>query len=340
MQAILLIPENGSQFHLGERSLDDTSDILHADTLFSALANVYEMALSGASTIIRLMKTGKLCFSSGLYAVQYKNQSVFFIPKPPVDYSGTKELKTLKRVKYISVGVWKMFLESLDTSSCVSMLDLMALPSIGGEFVYSENELPGILNRLDQKVFRNVRTSPKVKVHTTDREDCLYHETTVQFNAIELDQESMNGAYYFFLQHDLTAVEFTEFMAAVRIMADEGVGGQRTSGHGQFASVQVVEIELPPCSAPSLYLGLSLISPENDSEFHHGLRDYELIVRGGGSLGKTGIAEEHRRQARFVCEGALLRQQMSGRFIDISPEQDGTILRNGFNFSLPIGTPI
>jgi CRISPR-associated protein Csm4 len=344
MKAILLIPENGSQFHIGERELDDTSDILHSDTLFSALANVYEMALSGAATIIGLMKSGKLRFSSGFYAVQYNSQKLFFLPKPSVEYAGTTDQKKLKQVKYLSLGVWKRFLETFDYQNPkkpLSALDLLDMPSIGKEFVYTEDELTGLDEALDHKVFRLQQTTPKVKVHTTDKEDCLYHETTVQFTQIQLNSGTVCGAFYFFLEYDaLTFDERTEFMAALRIMADEGVGGQRSSGRGQFASVELVEVDLPSCQTPAFYFGLSLISPVNDDEFHNGLHSYELMLRGGGSLGKMGLPGQHRQQARFVREGALLSQNINGQFVDVSPKHDDTNLRNGFNFAIPIGTPV
>lgn len=338
MQAILLIPENGAQFHLGERELDDTSDIIHADTLFSALANIYELALSGADTLINVMKAGKLRFSSGFYATHYNGKPLFFLPKPPFEYSKVDSRKKLKKVRYLSIGVWKKVMEHFDYEKQESCsLDLLKLPSIGGEFVYTDEELAGVDEQLDNKVFRSIQTVPKVKVHTTDQDDCLYHETTVQFAPIRLEKGHIIGAFYVLFEHTLDADEFQEFMAAMRIMADEGVGGQRSSGRGQFASIQLVDVDLPSCSNPVLYLGLSLISPASDEEFHKGLRDYEIMLRGGGSLGKMGIAEEHRRQARFVREGALLCQNIQGKFVDVSPNKNGTNLRNGFNFAIPIG---
>lgn len=337
----MLIPESGAHFHLGERELDDTSDILHADTLFSALANVYEMALSGADTLIGLMNSGKLRFSSGFYAVKFDKRSIFFLPKPPVEYQSPDARKKLKKVRYISLGVWKRFLNTFDYQnlqkpSC--SLDLLSFPLIGGEFVYTEEELAGV-EQLDNKVFRSIQTAPKVKVHTTDDDDRLYHETTVQFTPILLENGYIQGSFYLFFEHTLAPDELKEFLAAIRILADEGIGGQRSSGRGQFASVELVDVDLPSITHPVLYLGLSLISLTSDAEFHQGLLDYELVQRGGGSLGKKGIEEKHRRQARFVREGALLRQNIQGRFVDVSPEQNGIILRNGFNFAIPIGAP-
>lgn len=102
MLAILLVPYNGGQYHLGEAGLDDTSDILHADTLFSALTNIYAMAFSGADRFVNMVDEGKLRFSSCFYALLAPDKPVFFLPKPPVQYAGSCDMKLLKKIRYLS----------------------------------------------------------------------------------------------------------------------------------------------------------------------------------------------------------------------------------------------
>jgi CRISPR-associated protein Csm4 len=120
-------------------------------------------------------------------------------------------------------------------------------------------------------------------------------------------------------------------------MADEGVGGQRSSGRGQFKTVQVIDVDIAEYRSASWYVGLSPISPSDEQEFHDGLHFYELFVRGGGSLGLRGDPDKHRLQARFVKEGALLHQDIQGCIVDVSPDQDESVLRYGMNFSIPLG---
>lgn len=339
MQAILLIPGNGSQFHLGETGLDDSSDLLHSDTLFSALANVYECALSGAETFIDLVGKGKLSFSSGLYAL-LKNDSqeppLLFMPKPTVTYSEIEDRKRYKGIKYFSLGVWSEFCNSFDAEKFESGLIFSGKFLVGNEFMCLDEELAPDSEDFQNCSFRSFTTSPKVKVHTTLQEDRLYHETTVQFNSFTVGGQEYEGAYCILLDHRLTGEQYREFLAAVRIMADEGVGGQRSSGKGQFREVREATIDIPEREAVSPYLGLSIVSPADGGEFD-ALERYELFVRGGGSLGWKGNHEKHRKQARFVREGSVMSRKISGRIVDLSPEAEtGSIKRNGINFAISI----
>ena len=287
MQAILLIPGNGSQFHLGETGLDDSSDLLHSDTLFSALANVYEYALSGAEKFIDLVEKGKLSFSSGLYAMLKKDSQeppLLFLPKPTVTYGKVMDKKRHKSIKYFSLGVWEKFRKTFNADTFVSKLDFTdpELFTVGNEFVCLEGELGGDPESFQHCSFRCFATSPKVKVHTTRQEDRLYHETTVQFNSFAVGGQEYEGAYCVLFRPGLTDEQYREFLAALRIMADEGVGGQRSSGKGQFREVREVTIEIPSPKEAAAYLGLSIVSPAGDTEFE-ALERYELFIRGGGS---------------------------------------------------------
>ncbi|NTV08172.1 MAG: type III-A CRISPR-associated RAMP protein Csm4 [Chlorobium limicola] len=339
MQAILLIPGNGSQFHLGETGLDDSSDLLHSDTLFSALANVYECALSGARTFIELVEKGKLSFSSGLYVIlntDSKEPPLLFLPKPTVTYSNVVDRKRYKNIKYFSLGVWAEFRNSFNAEKVESGLNFTAKPLVGNEFMCLDGELGSDPKAFQHCSFRGFTTSPKVKVHTTLHEDRLYHETTVQFNSFVGSGQEYEGAYCVLFRHDLTDEQYREFIAALRIMADEGVGGQRSSGKGQFREVREVTIDIPEGGEVAAYLGLSIVSPADDSELN-ALERYELCVRGGGSLGWRGDQEKHRKQARFVREGAVMSRNISGRVVDLSPDAEtGSIKRNGRNFAIPI----
>jgi CRISPR-associated protein Csm4 len=147
----------------------------------------------------------------------------------------------------------------------------------------------------------------------------------------------LKGAFYFFLEHSLHEEEWKEFLAVVRILADEGVGGQRTSGRGQFKRIEVIDVPLSTTEHAPWQVGLSPFSPADEREFHEALHFYELFVRGGGTLGHRGEAELHRRQARFVREGFLLKKHAYGRLVDVSPDSDKSMLRYGMNFPIPLG---
>ena len=340
MQALLLIPGDGGQFHFGERGLDDSSDLLHSDTLFSALANIYEYALGGAARLIDLVGSGKLSFSSGLYALlkDGSDKPLLFVPKPVVTYTVADDRKRYKSLKYFSLGALAEFSKHFDAHQLTSRLELANLHSIGNEFVCLADDLDGAPEAFASHSFRRFTTSPKVKVHTTpDDLDRLYYETTVQFLSFFVAGARYEGAYCVLFNADrLNAKEQREFLAAMRIVADEGVGGQRSSGKGHFREVREVQIDVPSPEHVAAYLGLSVFSPADGDEFR-ALERYELFVRGGGSLGWRGEGEKHRKQARFVREGAIMSRQISGKIVDLSPDTEpNSIKRNGRNFAISI----
>jgi len=336
MKAIILTPRDRAMFHLGQTGLDDTSEILHSDTLFSALANVYAMAFGGADTFIAHLAEGRLRFSSGFHAIRHDAGTLFFLPKPPIRFSGTQRGKKEKSIRYLSHGVWNCLCSRFDPDNCSASIDLLAFPSIGGTFAFLEEELPGIASHGRPRPLWGVIDLPKVKVHTLDKDDRLHLETVVQFSARNMGEQSIQGCYHFLVDHTLDEHQWNEFLAAVRIMADEGIGGQRSSGCGQFESVSVADVNLSLTTDASHFLGLSLVAPEGNDEFHNGLAYYDTMIRGGGTLGRAGNATRHRRQIRLVREGALLKSAINGRLVDVSPGLDGSVLRNGLNFSIPI----
>lgn len=333
LHAIILNPSDGASFHFGETGLDTVSDILHSDTLFAALANVYSFALGGARRLVDVIEKGKLRFSSGLYVISVAGRRVFFLPKPLIDFPAVIEPKMLKHIRYVSQGVWMDICATFDPEKQFSTLDLASYPSIGGEFVYTRDELPEIPVG-NEFHFRSTHLYPKVKVHTTDDKDRLYHEQVIRFSFVNAGDEKIRPGVFFLVEHSLDEREWSDFLAAVRILCDEGVGGQRSSGRGQFESVELAEYPLKQVSRPLAYLGLSLISPADNSEFHEGLLRYGTVLRGGGSLGVSGL---HRKRVRLVAEGALLRSDIRGMLVDVSPRSDRTVLRNGISFAVPMG---
>ncbi len=178
---------------------------------------------------------------------------------------------------------------------------------------------------------------PKVKAHTMEAEDRLYHETILQSIPVTAGEGSLRGAFFFLVEHKLEESAWQDFLAAVRIMADEGIGGQRSTGRGQFSSVELIELGLTGSRQMGHHMGLSLLSPTDDREFREGVVLYETVLRGGGTLGRYGSSVVHRKQALFVREGALFKGEVKGRLVDISPTGDGSVLRNGMNFSIPLG---
>jgi CRISPR-associated protein Csm4 len=134
--------------------------------------------------------------------------------------------------------------------------------------------------------------------------------------------------------------------AALRALADSGIGGERTSGHGQF-SLEINSFELPDVRDPAAYLTLSHYLP-TASELAGGVLEspanYQLVDRRGlfTTAGGRGL---HRRPVRMVSAGSVLSPVKQGersgppkgQLVDVGPEsyRDHRVIRAGW--SLPVG---
>jgi CRISPR-associated protein Csm4 len=135
----------------------------------------------------------------------------------------------------------------------------------------------------------------------------------------------------------------------LRILADEGIGGERSAGKGQLEEIIETEIPLELKSDSNEYLLLSLCNPNSKNEFDS-FEKYEITVRGGGSVSFDDEIESdevkdiklyRKKQVRMIAEGAVVKGKVVGRLVDISPENktafDHKYYRNGKCFLLPIG---
>lgn len=336
MNVILFYPKDYAQFRLGEGSLDETGELLHSDTLFSALANIYALAFEKADNFVQFVENGKLKFSSGLFGLELvKEQThIYFVPKPELNYQ-TYDRKKIKRVKYVSLGALQIISSMMHSETLSTDINIHAFHDISGKFLLDSKERVGY--NLKSESFLHIQTSPKVFVRKEVKKDNFYHESNLQFLPIQSDKGEIiaRGFFYVFFEHSLSETEFQEFQAAVRILADEGIGGSRSTGCGQISRVQFGKAAIPVIG--KLHLGLSLVSPKNDEEFKAATQ-YDLVIRGGGSIGENGDYKKHRKRARFIREGAIFNSVVQGKLVDVSPDENTLphkVLRNGINFSIP-----
>lgn len=362
MQALVLRCRSGVRYHFGETALDDTSQLLHADTLFSALTHGYALAHDAAKEWIGHVQEGRIRISSGLHCAELSwnpRGPIFFVPRPPLRYTGTPDdpssMKRLRRIRYVSLGVLAEIRAHLRPAtppdrvpSCeLDLLDPATFPRLAGGYACTVAELapvgPEEIPR-DRRLYPTYAL-PRVEVRTRKTKDTFYHAAGVSPVPVEIDPgRSIHGHFYVLVEHSLEEAAWRRFLGCVRLLADEGVGGERTVGYGWFEDVQEVEVAVPETEgADTLRLSLAPVIPADGEEFARALH-YELFLRGGGSLGEHGDPEAHRRRVRMLKEGALLEGPVRGRIVDVSPERRASqdppphpILRSGINFSLPLG---
>ncbi len=144
--------------------------------------------------------------------------------------------------------------------------------------------------------------------------------------------------------------------AALRLLADSGFGGRRSSGWGQVSRIGISEGEWPALLFPKLarkkqdersaangnnsagHWLLSLFTPGDTDEIDWARGNYSVTARGGYVENGTGSGRS-KKTVRMVEEGSVLKSANSlrGRTVDVAPEGlDHPVYRAGFALSLAL----
>lgn len=347
MKAIILNCKGNEQFRFGNGSKDVVSLSIHSDTLFSGIINVYNLLYSNVDELINNFAENKLMMSSAFPILKdiKNNSNIFFIPKPDILYpipENKRYIKLSKKIKFVSLGVFKLISESIsnEDDNITSALDL----TNGTKFFVIDNKFCVLKNELsiipvDYKPYTEI-TSPKVFVNTTKTEDTFYYETNLYLNNYVENGEMIYTPQYYFLldSENLNSDIYNKFITSLRVLCDEGIGGEKSCGKGIFAGLNEKEMYFNSTKSNFL-LSLSLINPLNQSEFND-ILIYDFIKRGGGSLGDENSADYHRKLVNMVTEGSIIKNKITGRLVNISPEiniNPHNVFRNGKAFLIPFG---
>jgi CRISPR type III-A-associated RAMP protein Csm4 len=134
--------------------------------------------------------------------------------------------------------------------------------------------------------------------------------------------------------------------AAFRLLADSGMGGERSRGWGRSETPQITEGTLPeliytaqPETETAWWL-LSLFSPASDDTVEWQRGSYSTITRGGRVESPQSWGDE-KQLLRMVEEGSVLfsSTQPKGAARNVAPaEFPHPVYRSGFALAIPIPT--
>lgn len=342
MNTIILKCKPGALFRLGEGSLVDVSHIIHSDTLFSAIANIYEMVYEAGEEFVSLVDANKINFSSAFPLLEDmgNGELIYFLPKPNILFSQVDSLgKKEKKIKFISLKALNKIFENFDSKSLSSEFDLNELRVVADEYALLKDELH-ISQQINSSFIKEL-IFPKTAVHKESREDAFYFQTDIQLVPLCDENKKIycKPHFYFLLDESLNELEKKKFITCLRVLADEGIGGDRGSGKGFIEEIEIKKIEINTIQSVNYFMALSLTNPASQPEFDNITR-YDLIKRGGGSIGVEGQSENHRKQVRMITEGSITNAKIIGRVVDVSPSINyytHKIYRNGKAFLIPLG---
>lgn len=319
----------GAQFHFGKIALDentslnDTTVIMHSDALAGALVDVAFRVLETqvAQQVLSDFAEGNVRVSSLFWQLQTpKGRSVFFLPKP-ISMEATAESRTdeepltdrkdLLKVRFISKGVWESGLGPAawnDESQCLILQRTFVLTR-------AEAEELSIETAKKMRLYHTL-SLPKVSVHQLTRENALYFQTNVQIaNLADYGWGEGSVHLYCLLEGEADARQSVYNLA--RILADEGIGGERTVGCGQLESVdppKPFSIQ-PSATQQGGYCTASLVSPSHQAELDQ-CRFWKTITRGGRPTTHDGLL----KRLKMMTEGTVTQGKIAGKTHIISSQ--------------------
>jgi CRISPR Csm4 C-terminal domain len=167
---------------------------------------------------------------------------------------------------------------------------------------------------------------------------------------VEFEQGSGLWAVVKFASNDSEREWKDRLLAALRLLADTGFGGRRSSGWGQISSYRSQEGLWPGILLPKFgrakpngptettaeqgpaHWMLSLFRPGAEDQVDWSAGSYSLTLRGGHVESSAGLGAS-KRQARMIEEGSVIASPRPpvGSAVDVSPEGfPHPVYRSGF----------
>jgi CRISPR-associated protein Csm4 len=338
--------------HFGEAGigLEESSERIHSDTLFSAWVSSYarlypEKIADLFDRFLPVDKQNKSVISpfqlssTFIYNHAKSKTCIYYLPTllyrprnyPTDDLSFAKDFRKLK---YVPLSVWQRWYQGNGFDKVADRQELETDKDLrkgqlttAGTFSYGE-------------AFTN-QTLPKVAL------DRVHHGTNFYQTGFTYFQTGA-GLYFLFRMPEPDTELLEQLQASLRLLADEGIGGERSSGAGRFKATwmdlppewqQIVDksIKQPNYALISLFwdnpdLCCELIASEQAR--------YQLQERGGWIAAKSG-RQLRRKFVRMFTEGSVFPQPPQGRLAIVTPEElrsknHHPIYRSGVSLSLPV----
>jgi CRISPR-associated protein Csm4 len=354
-----------SPLHVGERGigLEESLDHMPGDSLFSAMVVAWSQLDTARAAVddlaVAFAHDPPLIMTSALPFVD----EVLFFPKPLLgltpDTNDNESAKRFKRVRWVSERIFK----SLCAKPTQANLDALWNEALASMDAKNTNGSPNKASEYDDTMPKLLvqagavwltaeeRTQPAFVEVAALTEGALWNSHRVP--KVALDRTTSQGALFhvgrmhFAPKSGLWVVAHGEaawldrMHAALEILQDQGLGGQRSRGNGQF-SLEMLAPPLTPADDTDAYgLLLSRCAPrlaEMDLlRKPHAAYDLELL---GGFNGTPSDPAVVRKQVRLLSAGSVigLAGRAPGQLLDLTPVNwfSHPIYRYAYGFPYPV----
>jgi len=347
IQAVLLKLRPGSQFHFGRVSpdvnmaLQDTDDHPHADTLFSAIVNVFaDIFPESVPDLVIAFKLEQIRISSAFYCLANGGRRRFFLPAP-AHWSTLLPDKSSRYagVQFISQKAWEAGVTPHYLQDATDAAQYVLLQK---RFLMHRSELTGSeISAAKSLQFFRKDTVPKIKIHSEEQDERLFFRTMLQIadNSRLFDRKKVPltpdlRVHFYFLQETEAVFEqsdlYEQYQCALQVLADTGLGGERYTGCGHLEGIEMVPFAWNgPTEARVVQtkINLGIFSPLNDQALRS-CTAYRTAVRGGRATAEDGQIQF----VRMIAEGALATDTPAGTSHDLRTTNRQPYLRYGQGF--------
>lgn len=322
MQFLLCCLRPKGYLHLGEREQmpESTSDFVHSDTLFSAFCHCYRLLYGNDELELLLEKFADgnppFCISS---AFPFAEEEYFFPTPMAVCWREGVDRKTQKKLRWVPKQLFENIIAGKEVDPPTTDPDDEKQP-----LTISDTIIPRIqVNRLG---------------HAPAKDSGAYF----QFSQVSFGE---NSGLFFLL---LPGKDFDQkrFTASLNLLADEGLGGDRTVGRGLFYQPQWYEnFQLKTPENSNGQILISLWHPHQKEQHAFSKQSYYRLIARRGYVFSPDHRNFRRKSVVMVSEGSViagLKEPPKGTLVDVTPAQNGNgptilhrIYRYGIAFSLP-----
>jgi CRISPR-associated protein Csm4 len=316
--------------------MEEASVVLHADTLFSALAlALAELGYDLNGLFARFPRYEGRQLQPGeppfwLSSAFPFSGGVYFYPRPllrppGLDEEGSPRLgKSLKRVQFISQAVFQTLIAGRPLAGEWLEQDPRQpdrqrlrpeLLAQGGRILLDPGESGQLAAAIEAYTGkRQIWTEgprPAVTVDRASSRSQVFATGQVRF-------APASGLFFLARYADLSWRAPVE--QALRMLGDAGLGGERSRGHGQFDLEIDQAFTLAEPQAPDAYTTLAPLWL-SDQDAQAGLlasASYGLLGRRGW-VGAPGHLSLTKRSLFLLAEGSVFRQLPAGALVDVRP---------------------
>lgn len=339
--------------HFGELGIgmESTNEMVRSDTLFSGWVGAYvRLFPDRIDELIAKFNSGNeppFRLSSTFIYRKVGEEIIYYLPRPyqrPLNFpeDSLEFAKEYKKLNYLPLSVWQRWYQGEGFSEADKQ-ELIARAK-KEETTDSKLEKAGTFDY--GKGFEKEKV-PKIAVDRTTRNTNIYYVQFVryQWETNGNDVNSLTGLYFlaYFPEPDFAKT----FSAVFNFLGEEGIGGLRSRGAGQFT---VTESSIDSNSTWHDVLNFSggqrhgLISLfwDNNSDLISGdnlkTSSYELLKRSGWIVASPTGSQKRRQSVQMFAEGSVFPFKPGGKLADVTPDgfTDHPVYRSGISVSLPI----